>query len=50
MNDVENTPGSTEEKVIYWPVEEGLLESPAVSNRDLFARKYQDESPDEILK
>ena len=50
MNDVENTLGSTEEKVIYWPVEEGLLESPAVSNRDLFARKYQDESPDEILK
>ena len=50
MNDGENTLGSTEEKVIYWPVEEGLLESPAVSNRDLFARKYQDESPDEILK
>lgn len=37
-------------KVIHWKVEEGLLSSPAVTNRNLFAQKICNKSANEILK
>jgi len=36
--------------ILEWEVEEGLLESPSVTNRNLFAKKFQNESADSILK
>lgn len=33
-----------------WPVEKGILESPSITNRNLFAQKFKEKDPDAILR